>query len=289
MFDARARTYLYLRLGILLLVLLLLVSVGLQVLTDGRSCIQGSVSAYYYTPVRPVLVGVLCAIGASLVVYKGNSAFEDIALNFSGVLSVVVALVPTALDRTCAVTNLPSHDERLASVTNNVWSLLLVMLVSVAVSWWLSRRAPVEDGPTSERDRRAARVALLLAALSLGAGFVVFLVARDWTVEHGHDVAALTMFAGIIAVALANAVGYGHKEAARAGARPQRSDYANRYAAVALAMVLTLVALPVLHWVVPGWSEWFFWLEVALILEFAAFWVVQTAELGFARTRREAA
>lgn len=284
--DVRARTYLYLRLAILLLVLLLLVSVGQRIATDGRACIQGSISAYYWTPVRPVFVGVLCAIGACLVVYKGNSAFEDHTLNLAGILAVVVAFVPTTLDRTCAVTNLATPEEIASSVSNNIWSLFAVTLVAICLAAWLRRRYGTE-GPLDEKDRRATAIALVLSALSLGAGLVVFVVARDFTIRHGHDIAAITMFAGIVAVAVANAIGYAHKDAARQGEAPGRQAYANRYAAVAVAMTLTLVALPLVHWIVPDWGPWLFWLEVALIVEFAAFWLVQTTELGVARTRAD--
>ncbi len=286
--TAWSRTYLHLRLGILLLVLLLVVSVAARIATDGHACIQHSVSAYYFTPVRPVFVGVLCAVGASLIVYKGNTAFEDAALGASGFLAFVVALIPPPLDRTCAVTNLPTEAELTSSVTNNVWSLLAVGAVTVLVGRRLARRdGLVDDRPVDAADLRATRAALVVAGIVLVIGVACLAFAREATVAHGHDVAAVAMFAGMIAVAVANAIGYARAESARHGALPTRADYANRYAGVAVSMAATLVGLPLLHLALPRWGSWFFWLELALIAEFAAFWALQTEELGVAPTRSE--
>jgi hypothetical protein len=56
-----------------------------------------SISAYYGEPVRDVFVGVLFAIAACLVAYRGRPPLEDFALNGAGFYAVFVALVPTNL------------------------------------------------------------------------------------------------------------------------------------------------------------------------------------------------
>jgi hypothetical protein len=56
--------------------------------------LQGSISAYYHTPMRNVFVGSLFAIGAFLYLYKGVTTRENIVLNFAGVFAVLVALLP---------------------------------------------------------------------------------------------------------------------------------------------------------------------------------------------------
>ena len=60
--------------------------------------LEGSLSAYYHADagrMRDVFVGVLWAIGAALLLYRGYSAAEDRALDGAGVAAVVVALAPT--------------------------------------------------------------------------------------------------------------------------------------------------------------------------------------------------
>ena len=62
--------------------------------------LKGSMSAYYHseeTILRDVFIGILCATGAFLYLYKGFSKRENYALNCAGILIVCVALIPTAL------------------------------------------------------------------------------------------------------------------------------------------------------------------------------------------------
>ncbi len=58
--------------------------------------LQGSISAYYHTPMRNVFVGILFAIGASLYLYKGYSTIEDFVLDCAGILALCIALLPTS-------------------------------------------------------------------------------------------------------------------------------------------------------------------------------------------------
>jgi hypothetical protein len=90
---AAIKTYRYLRISMVGAVALLGVSVVIE--RTNVDCWQTSVSAYYYTPVRSVFVGVLMAIGLCLIVIKGSTPWEDATLNAAGMLAPVVAVVPT--------------------------------------------------------------------------------------------------------------------------------------------------------------------------------------------------
>lgn len=57
---------------------------------------QTSLSAYYHSDMRDTFVGVLCAIGFTLFLYKGFSRSEDWALNLAGALAVGIACFPMA-------------------------------------------------------------------------------------------------------------------------------------------------------------------------------------------------
>ena len=58
--------------------------------------IQSSISAYYYTSMRDVFVGSLCAIGVFLLSYRGYEPADDLAGNLACVFAVGVALFPTS-------------------------------------------------------------------------------------------------------------------------------------------------------------------------------------------------
>jgi hypothetical protein len=64
-------------------------------LLDGWG-IQSSISAYYYTGMRDVFVGSLCATGVFLLSYRGYDQADDTAGNLACVFAVGLALLPTS-------------------------------------------------------------------------------------------------------------------------------------------------------------------------------------------------
>ncbi|MDF2145343.1 hypothetical protein [Knoellia sp. p5-6-4] len=273
-------TYRYLRVAMVLLVLLLTAAVALQVFGPAPDCWQRSVSAYYYTPARAVFVASLCAIGACLVIYRGNTDAEDIALNASGLLAFVVAFVPTQVDDACPASNAPSPAELDAAVTNNVWALYAAGVALTAVAWFL-RNLTAPD----ERGGSLSLWPLVFSGVAVVVFPFVFVNWHDAVRDHGHDVAAIALFAGIVVVVGMNALGLAaHSD----GGRPLARRAANRYTVVGLAMVATFVGVLVVHWAVPGFLQWLFWLEALLLAEFAVYWVLQTVELWNVVERAEA-
>src|SRR5262245_51510200 len=90
-------SYVHMRIGMAVLAILLpiVLYVGGKLRADLD--LLGSMSAYYHGgqgAMRDVLVGVLCAVGAFLYLYKGINVFENIALNLAGIFIAAAALVP---------------------------------------------------------------------------------------------------------------------------------------------------------------------------------------------------
>jgi hypothetical protein len=240
-----------------------------------RGCFEGSISAYYFTPARAVFVGALCALGACLIIYRGNTDPEDIALNASGALAFVVAFVPTGLPRTtdvrCSATNVPTWDQLDAAIDNNVIAYLLTAGVAIGLALALVPRAADK---TDVRRRALWVFAVVLAAAA--AGFVRW---PEGFRDNAHWTAAIAMFGGMLAVVGLNAWG-----AERTGANGR---YRNAYGLVAAAMLLSGAVIGIAHGQVPDWRHWLLYLEAALLVEFLAFWLVQTIEL-WRRTKRDA-
>lgn len=266
-----AGTYLALRLGIVLLVGLLFVSVTLQIVDAG--CLQLSLSAYYFTPARPVFVGSLAAIGACLIIYRGNTDTENVLLDYSGYLAFVVAFVPTRVDLTCPPVTPPTAEEITQGVRNNVWALLALGLATILVAWWRVRRQRLIGNRTAMNPFARISLALSAAALLALVAFFAF-----WPVEferYGHDAAAVALFVGIVAVVLVNAWGFAQDQ----GEGTVASAATNRYSVVALLMVVSAGGILLAGLLVDAFDHFLFFLEAALISEFAAFWLIQTWEL----------
>jgi hypothetical protein len=56
---------------------------------------QPSLSGYYYTPMRNIFIGTLCAIGVFLISYNGYDLADRLVTDFAGLGAILVALFPT--------------------------------------------------------------------------------------------------------------------------------------------------------------------------------------------------
>lgn len=260
------QTYFALRVGAALFLGLLVFSISHQIVVS-EACLQQSVSAYYFTPARAVFIGALCAVGACLVIYRGSNDTENVVLDYTGFMAFVVAFVPTGVDRSCTPSNVPGPADLAALVDNSVSALLLAGVVAVVLGIAVRWLRPNAEGPLSPY----AKAALGASLSALTAGMVWFLYWPEAFQRYGHAVAAGALFVGIAAVVGLNAAGFAKREPGTS-----RMDR-NWYLAVLAAMVLSLAAMLIAK--AAGYQHWFFTLEAALILEFAAFWVLQTYEL----------
>ena len=277
--DGVQSTYRYLRLAMPLLVAVLGASVVLQIFAPDPDCWQSSISAYYYTAARAVFVSTLCAIGTCMVVYQGNTDAEDIALNVSGFLAAVVAFVPTTVDSTCRASNVPSPEELEAAVRNNVTALLVGGGLVLASSWLVRRLS--QNTPTRGP---LAKWPLIASTVALALGAAVFFLWFDAVLNNGHYVAAITLFAGVVVVVWMNTRGYSNQDSQAAPPDPR---YGRLYMAVLVAMVGSFVVIVGAGQLFDGFHAWIFWVEAALIVEFAVFWIIQTVELWKVRDRAE--
>ncbi len=88
-------SYLALRraIGIIGVSLPFVLALGNMIL-EGQLEIKTSVSSYYYSGMRDVFVGSLCAIGVFLMFYRGYGRIDNIAGNFACVFALAVAWFP---------------------------------------------------------------------------------------------------------------------------------------------------------------------------------------------------
>lgn len=268
-------TYRYLRGGMAVMIVLL----GAAVVAErvAADCWQTTISDYYYTSAHAVFIASVCAVGAMLIVYKGSSATEDVLLNFAGILAFIVAMVPTTRpDLLCGPVRLIAGDD---AAVRNVWAVVVALVVSRVASWWMYRRT----GTTRERPPLAT-AATWLQRVVLGVGVVTLVAAPEWFRANAHGVAAVAMFASIIATVLITAFVTGNQDQAKC---PQRRRYQAAYRAIAAAMALALGTAVVLHLVLDGFNHAIIVIEAALILLFGAYWLVQTVELWGTTTRAQ--
>ena len=265
-------TYRYLRLALVVLVVLLAAAVLIEWLQTGRTCLQTSISAYYFTPVRPVLVGVLVAVGVCLVALKGADEREDVLLNVAGMLAPVVAFVPTPDVGECSSIPVVRGDTA-AYVENNVGALFVAgaLGVLITVAAVLRRRA-------SHSVRRAHVWGTAASVLILLGGAAWFLLDQDGFRGAAHYTAASGLFGLFVVVVWLNARGRANSRRP-GGRRGPFLGLRTSYAVVAVVMVLGPVAMYLYSRDHP-WAHLLLGVETLLIVAFAVFWLLQTRELG---------
>lgn len=93
--DSLVISYLALRKGVGLIGLFLPFVLTIGNMFFAGLGIESSISGYYYTGMRDVLVGSLCAIGVFLMSYRGYERKDEIAGDVAAVCAIGVALFPT--------------------------------------------------------------------------------------------------------------------------------------------------------------------------------------------------
>jgi uncharacterized membrane protein len=280
-------TYNYLRLGMLVAVVALATSIIQEYYQPGVHCFLGSVSGYYYTPVRPIFIAVMVLIGFALIVIKGRNGFEDLFLTLAGIMAPVVAFIPTSDDKTgvCRQAMLdirhyqPYVDDGFvpASINNNLHAFLYAGYTAVAVlliAFLIQRRAARRQHDPSAEPKKVEWLNLWIGLALAIAGSILLRTAYDWVLDS-HAYAALAMFGFLALAAITNFV-LGIKR----GQTRKDKRYAWTYGIVGGLMLLSGIAF-----VVYRGFDWSFlgehvvlYIEAAEIFLFVAFWVAQTIQ-----------
>jgi hypothetical protein len=289
------KTYIYLRIGLVAAVAWLFISVAETSIST--NCVQYSLSDYYYTTSHSVFVASLCAIGVIMIAYQGSIPAEEILLDFSGFLAIVVAVVPFTPSPengpqgadACGL-SLPTDADGTVGSVNNLSSLLVTAVVAV-LTYWLVRPRSSADRALSNDERGPRRptgstvrlaefvlgpgqvITSTVAVLYLLAGIIWFVSAPTQFRLHAHNLAAFGLFFGIVFVAVFYAC----------YAALEGKTEAKIYITIGTLMAVTLIVVAILREGNIATGRATLWFESILIAEFASFWLVQTRDLWHTR------
>jgi hypothetical protein len=138
--DPRIISYLTLRkaVGYLGLLLPFALAAGNWLIFSGG--LKGSISGYYYTGVRGVLVGGLCVIGAFLLAYHGYDRWDSWFTNAAGIGAIGAGLFPTP----------PVHPSTRATIAGYCHFAFASVMFSalIVMALWLFRKTDPAAEPT---------------------------------------------------------------------------------------------------------------------------------------------
>ncbi|WP_142279214.1 hypothetical protein [Mycobacterium arosiense] len=258
---------------------MVMVAAGVIIEKISAPCWQSALSTYYYTSAHGIVIAALLALGTLFIIYKGSTDTEDVLLTLAGVSALTAAIVPQSRpDDLCpGRANLPLDFDGTAkaAVLPNVWAVAIALGLGYLVIWavmlyqWSRGRPP--------RKRRPGGIAsLCIFWLIMVFGLIALIFFRDAFKEYAHGAAAILMLSSFIATTFCTAYVVGREDPSQSA--HQRS-YQRVYWAIAWLMLVTLIAVLWVEFSRGLGGHWGLVAEAALILEFAAYWVVQTIDL----------
>jgi hypothetical protein len=145
--DSLVLSYLGLRkaVGIIGFLLPFVLAFG-KMLLEGPG-IQGSISGYYYTDMRDVFVGSLCAIGVFLMSCRGYDLRDEIAGYLACAFAIGVALFPTT-----PYVNSTSHDQLIGALHYSFAALFFLTLAYFSLA--LFTKSDPAKIPTPQKRKR---------------------------------------------------------------------------------------------------------------------------------------
>jgi len=303
------RTYTAIRVGVVAVVVALGFAVWREIANSPHDCVQRSLSAYYYTPVRPVFVGALLVIGFAMIVMWGRTVTEDATLNLAGLLLIVVAFVPTLDANYCSIgtsvggTVSSPETKQIAdnlliqasadAVARSFSALLFVLwllLILIPIAGWITYRNaetklaenPAEDRRPSPKALRAYVITWALALLAVIMYTVLYQDADDLDSAFNHKVHAWSanLAVALVIVAVGSASRQKVKEARRG--HPAAKKWAVFYGVVAGLMVSAAIVIKggdTLDLFSGWWDDHAtFAVEAILIGLLGIFWSLQTID-----------
>lgn len=159
--NTLVHSYLFLRraIGFIGVALPFVLVLGKQLVQGGD--VGGSLSGYYYTDLRDVLVGTMCAVGVFLIAYYGHSVVDNMATTIAGFGAIGLALFPTTPDRDV------SGWDRTAGTLHLVFAALFFLMLAYICLRLFTRHD--DEQPEGRKDQRNVvyRVCGVLIIVSL--------------------------------------------------------------------------------------------------------------------------
>jgi hypothetical protein len=266
-----------LRIGLAVTAVMLAAAIIIErIATD---CWQAALSEYFYTSAHSIFIAALLGLATLFFVYRGSSDTEDALLTLAGVAALVAALVPQGRPEVCKPPFLPDYVNFDAVVRPNLVAVVVALVLGWALTMWQHRYN------RSWQTRSAGgTLALYFLRLVVAGGLIVLFFWPKVFSEHAHGAAGVLMLSAFIATVFSAA--YLAKREERS---PDRRNYWRFYQVIAGMMLITLIAVVTVHITHPELFGvlWVTILESALILEFGAYWVVQTIDLWDSPDRSE--
>ena len=141
-------------------------------LTEGEPALQASISGYYYTHMRDLLVGILSGVALFLLSYRGYEPIDDIVANLSGLFALGLVFFPTAVTSAAPVkVGVFLIADNLSEKVHLAFGSLFFIALSFNSLFLFTRRHPGVMGRGKRRRNmvyRACGIVMMASIVSIG-------------------------------------------------------------------------------------------------------------------------
>ena len=143
----------------------------------GHWPLQDSISAYYYTNVRDLFVGILVCVGLFLVTYKGYELIDNIITTISGIASMGIAAFPCwAPEVVGQRVGLLQLDPSVSYIVHGVCALCFFILLAVNSLFLFTKTNPDKQMTEKKKQRNMVYVVCGVIILIALAGLVLSVI-----------------------------------------------------------------------------------------------------------------
>ncbi|MFC2109256.1 hypothetical protein ACFLSU_01660 [Bacteroidota bacterium] len=180
------KSYLKLRrfIGYLGFLLPLVCIAGSFLIPNCENSIHKSISDYYFTPLRDVFVGILCAVAFFLFAYKGSLKYDNIIATLGGFFALGIAFFPTSVQ--CELGCNISYQLLFPNLSEiHFYSALLFFAVLIYFSLYSFVKDPDEKNQTNWKRKKLiyqiCGFTMLASVSGIAAYFLLYLNHVDYT------------------------------------------------------------------------------------------------------------
>ena len=122
--------------------------------------LQESISHYYYTVSGDLFVGMMCAIGTFMILYRGYEGKDQIATNIAGFFAMAIALFPTSnnTDIACKIFEYPDNTYRVIFHYGSAAALFLILAYMCLFIFTLSDKEVIDQTENKKYRNRFYRL-----------------------------------------------------------------------------------------------------------------------------------
>jgi hypothetical protein len=142
--------------------------------------LQRSISDYYYTPMRDLYVGSLCAIAAFLACSRGYDLHDEVTGYLAGVCAVGVACVPSFNPRSSRYT----PEDFALGLTHTAFAALMYLMLAYICIFQFRKSSP--EKPLTRRKRERNKIYAASGLITVVCMMAMVSLTLLTTVERRH-------------------------------------------------------------------------------------------------------